>query len=258
MTGMAIDIKGLAIVYGEHVVMEHLDLEVEDGDFLCLLGPSGCGKSTLLRILGGLAKADGRIRVLGESPQASWQNLAYVFQTPRLVRWRNALDNVALGLELRGLPGTKKDHRARAEGYLTHLGLEDLGRRPAHFLSGGEQQRVAIARALAVQPRILLMDEPFSALDVHTRGQLRAEIVSIWQKSGLTIVFVTHDIDEAITIGSKVAVLSSKPTHLLSLLPIELSHPRTLSSPECVRYRSRIVEHFGGKTVLDDAPAVSG
>ncbi|HEX2029917.1 MAG TPA: ABC transporter ATP-binding protein [Actinomycetota bacterium] len=257
MTGMAIELEGLSIVFGRDVVMQDLDLRVEEGEFLCLLGPSGCGKSTLLRILGGLAKADGRVRVLGEPPQSSWQHLAYVFQTPRLVRWRNAMDNVALGLELRGIPGTRKEHRASAEAYLAQLGLEDLAGRPAHVLSGGEQQRVAIARALAVQPRILLMDEPFSALDVHTRGQLRAEIVSIWQKSGLTIVFVTHDIDEAVTIGSKVAVLSSKPTRLLSLLPIELSHPRSRSSPEFVRYRSRIVEHFGGKTVLDEAPAVS-
>ena len=258
MTGPAIEIEGLSIVFGEDVVMERLDLRVEDGDFLCLLGPSGCGKSTLLRILGGLAKAEGRVRVLGEPPQTSWQHLAYVFQTPRLARWRNAMDNVALGLELRGMPGTKNEHRERAEGYLAQLGLAELARRPAHVLSGGEQQRVAIARALAVQPRILLMDEPFSALDVHTRGQLRAEIVSIWQKSGLTIVFVTHDIDEAITIAGKVAVLSSKPTRLLSLLPIELSHPRTLSSPESVQYRTRIVDHFGGKSLLDQAPAASG
>lgn len=258
MTGTAIEIEDLSIVFGKDVVMERLDLRVEDGDFLCLLGPSGCGKSTLLRILGGLAKADGRVRVLGEPPQTSWQHLAYVFQTPRLARWRNAMDNVALGLELRGMPGTKKEHREKAEGYLAQLGLAELGRRPAHVLSGGEQQRVAIARALAVQPRILLMDEPFSALDVHTRGQLRAEIVSIWQKSGLTIVFVTHDIDEAITIAGKVAVLSSKPTRLLSLLPIELSHPRTLSSPECVQYRTRIVEHFGGRTLLDQTRAASG
>jgi ABC-type nitrate/sulfonate/bicarbonate transport system ATPase subunit len=256
-SGHAVDIEGLSLAYGSHTIIEHLDLTLEPGEFLCLLGPSGCGKSTLLRILGDLAHAGGGVRVLGEPPRSAWRHIAYVFQNPRLVRWRNAVDNVTLGMELRGVEGSRRHLRQQALRHLERVHLGDLSARAAHLLSGGEQQRVAIARALAVEPRLLLMDEPFSALDVQTRAQLRAQLVSLWQETGLTIVFVTHDVDEALVLGSQVAVLSKKPTRLLSLLPIDVPHPRHLDSRELAGYRSQIVEQFGDQGELREVTVES-
>lgn len=247
----SIEFRDLSICFGENPVLENLNLTVSPGEFVCLLGPSGCGKSTMLRILGDLVRAEGTVLVLGEPASQVYERLSYVFQSPRLVSWRDALDNVVLGMQLRGMEGRKRDLRRRAAPFLDLVSLSDAKHRPAHVLSGGEQQRVAIARALAVQPELLLMDEPFSALDVKTRAQLREEIVSIWRQTGLTIVFVTHDVEEALTIASRVVVLSGKPTKVLADVSVDMEHPRRGDDPEFKRQREAIVEFLGGQVRLD-------
>jgi len=253
MNGHAVEVVDLGVTYGSSTVLDSVGLDIDPGDFLCLLGPSGCGKSTLLRIIGDLAPyTSGEVRVDGEPPTKAWDRLAYVFQAPRLVPWRNALDNVVLGMQFRKMDGSKRVLREQALEAMRVVGIEDLAHKPAHVLSGGEQQRVAIARALAVRPEILLMDEPFSALDVQTRRQLRAEMVSLWRRTGLTIVFVTHDVDEAIIVGSRIVVFSPKPTRILDDLTVDLAHPADPLSPAFQELRQRIVARFADSDALEE------
>lgn len=246
MSDYAIRCRGLGLELGGQTIYESLDFNVRDGEFLCILGPSGCGKSTLLRVVGDLLEVDaGSVEVLGRPPRDAWQHLAYVFQSPRLVPWRDAVGNVVLGMQLRFDAMEKRDMEARARELLDLVGLGADLRKYPRALSGSERQRVAIARALSVEPRIILMDEPFSALDINTRRRMRAEIVSIWQRTGKTIVFVTHDVDEALVLADRVLLLSGKPTRVLETLGIDESRPRDLdASPELRAHRDRLHARF--------------
>ena len=193
-----ITFDNVGVSFGEERIYDRLSFDVRRGEFVCILGPSGCGKSTSLRLIGGLLDVDaGRITVDGRAPQDAWPEIAFVFQSPRLVPWRTALDNVLLGAQLRFGGGDKDRRRARANELLALVGLAGDTRKYPSMLSGGERQRVAIARALSVDPKIVLMDEPFSALDPNMRSRMRVEMERIWIETGKTVVFVTHDIDEA-------------------------------------------------------------
>jgi NitT/TauT family transport system ATP-binding protein len=228
------------------IVLDDISFDVRSGEFICLLGPSGCGKSTTLRLMGDLLQADeGTIEVLGRPPSASWHELSYVFQSPRLLPWRTALDNVCLGMELRGTGGSKAQRQARAREHLDRAGLgADVEKYPG-ALSGGERQRVSIARALAVDPSIILMDEPFSALDVRTKRSLREEILGIWQQTGKTIVFVTHDIDEALYLADTVVIFSDKPTRIVRRVEIAEERPRRIDDKPALRTcRAEVRELF--------------
>jgi NitT/TauT family transport system ATP-binding protein len=215
--------------FGPETIFQDLSLSIGRGEFVCILGPSGCGKSTALRLIGDLLRPEsGSITVEGRDPRETWERLAFVFQSPRLAPWRTALDNVLLGMELRGGRRDREQMLARAIEALDLVGLtNDAGKYP-RMLSGGEKQRVALARALAVEPQIILMDEPFSALDPNTRQRLRTEIVSIWQKTGKTIVFVTHDVDEALVLADRILLLSKKPTRIIETVTLEAPRPRSL------------------------------
>jgi NitT/TauT family transport system ATP-binding protein len=233
--------------FSTDTVLDGVSFEVGAGEFVCLLGPSGCGKSTTLRIAGNLlTNYEGSVRVQGLQPADAWPKLAYVFQSPRLVPWRTALSNVMLGMELRHSRLSKKDIRARALEKLTVVGLQnDVDKYPA-ILSGGERQRVSIARALAVEPEIILMDEPLSALDAMTKGQLRDEIVRIWHQTGKTIVFVTHDVDEALHLADKLVVFSNKPTSILEQFDVTAPRPRRVESDsELQGIKRRILDQLG-------------
>ncbi len=201
-----IEVRDLVVRFGERAIVDGLTFTVEPGEFLCVLGPSGSGKTTLLRVIGGLLRpTSGEVRVAGEPAERAWPRCAFVFQAPRLVPWRTALDNVRLGQELR------MGHANGSAGrYLEMVGLADLAGRYPAMLSGGERQRVALARALAVEPEVILMDEPFSALDADTRGRLRDEVVRIWRAERRTIVFVTHDVAEADALATR-RLLLRKP-----------------------------------------------
>ncbi len=244
-----IALENVSIAFGPEVIYDRLSFSVVDGEFLCILGPSGCGKSTLLRVVGDLLGVDtGSVMVAGAPAAESWQEIAYVFQSPRLLPWRNAEENVILGQQLRfGSKRSRADMREKAAALLDLVGLgRDTHKSPA-MLSGGERQRVSIARALAVDPRIVLMDEPFSALDVHTRRRMRTEIIEIWKKTGKTIVFVTHEIDEALELGDRIVVLSAKPTRMLETVEIKTARPRNPNSAELQAARSRL-KHLLGVT----------
>ena len=244
--GPVVRFDEVTVRFGDETIYDRLSFDVEAGEFLCILGPSGCGKSTSLRLMGDLlAIQGGRVEIEGRTPAEAWDRLAYVFQSPRLVPWRTALGNVALGMDLRfdGMTGAEK---AAAAGQLLDLvGLAADARKFPAMLSGGERQRVAIARALSVEPDIILMDEPFSALDLNTRRRMRQEIIRIWRETGKTIVFVTHDIDEALVLADRILLLSNKPTSVLDILEIDEARPRDIgSTPSLREQRDELVRLF--------------
>jgi NitT/TauT family transport system ATP-binding protein len=242
-----IEFEKVSFSFGGEKIYDRIDFAVAKGSFVCILGPSGCGKSTSLRLMGDLLPfSEGRVTVAGRHPHEAWQEIAYVFQSPRLVPWRNALQNVTLAAELRFGRGSKLEREAKARDLLTLVGLErDMQKYPA-ALSGGERQRVSIARALAVDPEIILMDEPFSALDINTRKRLRAELIGIWQRTQKTIVFVTHDVDEALVLADEIIVLSAKPTRVLETIKVTAPRPRDVDeSPALKQQRSDLFRLFG-------------
>lgn len=209
---------------GRTVVLKDFHLEIADGEFVAIVGASGVGKSTLLRVVAGLVKPTSGI-VTRDSPERPGRRpYAMVFQDARLLPWRRVVKNVEFGLEGLGLSGEEK--RRRALEALTLVGLADKADRWPHQLSGGQRQRVAIARALAVDPDLLMMDEPFGALDAITRQSLQDELVDLWQRTGKTILFVTHDIEEAVYLADRVVLLAGSPAGVRSADRIAAVRPR--------------------------------
>jgi NitT/TauT family transport system ATP-binding protein len=205
-----------------------VDLDIAAGEFVSLIGPSGCGKSTLLRVIADLVPPSaGEVLVAGKSPARARLDHDYgmVFQAPVLFDWRTVEENVRLPLEVLRRPAAWSAERARA--MLQLVGLEGFERHRPYELSGGMQQRVAIARALSFEPRILLMDEPFGALDEMTRERLNDEVLRIWHQTGTTVVFVTHSIPEAVYLSSRVVVMSARPGRIAAVIEIDLPRPRT-------------------------------
>jgi NitT/TauT family transport system ATP-binding protein len=226
--------------------VDGITLDIAAGEFVALVGPSGSGKTTLLDLLGGLSTpTSGSILVDGRPVNGPGLDRAVVFQQYALFPWRTALGNVEFGLEAKGLPRRKR--QAVAREYLDLVGLSSFADRYPHELSGGMKQRVAIARSLAYEPGILLMDEPFAALDAQTREQLQDELLRIWAQTGKTIVFITHAIDEAVYLGQRVVVLSPRPGRVTAVVDIDLGDRAALagdhdlrSDPRFVAYRHRI------------------
>ncbi|HEX7172648.1 MAG TPA: ABC transporter ATP-binding protein [Candidatus Limnocylindria bacterium] len=214
-----------------------IDLEIHGGEFVSLIGPSGCGKSTLLRIIGDLTgPTGGTVEVNGKPAARARRDRDYgmVFQAPVLFDWRSIQANVELPLEITGLSGNER--RERAARMLDLVELGDFGRHHPWQLSGGMQQRAAIARALALEPRLLLMDEPFGALDEMTRERMNDELLRIWERTRTTIVFVTHSIPEAVFLSSRVVVMSARPGRITDVIEVDLERPRTEASRETERY----------------------
>ena len=209
--------------------LEHVSLDVKKGEFISLVGPSGCGKTTLLRMISNLEEpTDGEIHVMGMTPREVrlQQKFGIVFQQPVLFDWRTVKKNIELPLEI--MYYSKKDRSDRADEMLKLVGLSDFAGRYPRELSGGMQQRVNIARAFAIRPEILLMDEPFSALDEFTKEKLHEDLLRIWRKTNKTIIFVTHNIAESVFLSDRVCVLSPHPGRLSAIVDIDLPRPRTL------------------------------
>ena len=208
-------------------VLDGLDLDVADGEALCVLGPSGCGKTTLLRAIHGLLRLDaGRVVMDGAPVERPRRDVAMVFQHFGLFPWRSAAANVAYGMELAGVPD--RERRERTARYVELVGLAGFERSYPYQLSGGMQQRVGLARALAMEPRVLLMDEPFGALDAQTRETLQDELLRIWERAPRTMVFITHSIEEAIALGDRVIVLSARPAAIREVVAVDIPRPRTV------------------------------
>jgi NitT/TauT family transport system ATP-binding protein len=212
----------------DFLAVSDVTLDVAESELVSLVGPSGCGKTTVLKMLAGLHKPDGGTLTIGnaEAPFDPGRDVGMVFQQALLLNWRNIIDNVLLPAEIVGLP--MKAARERAGDLLRMVGLAGFEAKYPRELSGGMQQRAAIARAFIHDPKLILMDEPFGALDALTREQMNLEVLRIWQQSRKTIIFVTHDIQEAVFLASHCAVLTARPARMARFLPIELSYPRDL------------------------------
>jgi len=228
-------------------VLADIDLQIAPGEFFVIVGPSGCGKTTLLRILQGLARpTSGRALVGGREVLGPGTDRGFVFQNDALYPWRNVTRNVGFGLELQG--GDKREAAARTQAMIDLVGLRGFETYYPHELSGGMRQRVNLARALAIKPAILLMDEPFAALDALTRETMQQELLRIAAAAGTTVVFITHQIDEAILLGDRVAVFSPRPGRLKEILPIELKRPREAGVKQSAAFQayvSRIAQLIG-------------
>ncbi|MCC6175435.1 MAG: ABC transporter ATP-binding protein [Chloroflexi bacterium] len=232
------------------VALEDISFEVHEGQFVSLVGPSGCGKSTLLRTIAGLgAVTQGTLIVEGLPPKQARHDradIAFVFQDANLMPWRNVVGNVELPLELRGVP--KAERRTMALAALETVGLVDSARSYPRELSGGMRMRVSLARALAAQPRLLLMDEPFGALDEITRQRLNGELLSICALAGWTVVFVTHNVFEAVYLSSRILVMSAQPGRIIAEVPVDLPYPRVpeiRTAPEYTRIVGEVIGLLG-------------
>ena len=264
---VAIHELGKTFESGESVTtaLTGIDLTIRPGEFVSLIGPSGCGKSTLLRIIGDLTRpTSGSIEVNGKPADRARRDRDYgmVFQAPVLFDWRTIEANVGLPLEIIDMP---KDRRAnRIADMLALVELGDFARHHPWQLSGGMQQRAAIARALAFEPRLLLMDEPFGALDEMTRERMNTELLRIWEQTGTTIVFVTHSIPEAVFLSSRIVVMSARPGRITRIIDVDLPRPRSDTTRELETYFELITEvreslkAGGGHGAPDELPAAAG
>ncbi|MBM3548044.1 MAG: ABC transporter ATP-binding protein [Alphaproteobacteria bacterium] len=226
--------------------LEPIDLAVADNDFITILGPSGCGKSTLLRIVAGLdAPSTGRVLLDGQPVAGPGPDRGMVFQSYTLFPWLTVERNIRFGLREKGVPEARQ--REIAASFIARVGLEGFENHFPKMLSGGMQQRTAIARALANDPKILLLDEPFGALDNQTRGLMQELLLGIWENDRKTVLFVTHDIEEAIFMASRVVVMSARPGRIKADVAIDLPHPRPYTlktSPEFSAYKARLTEEI--------------
>jgi len=262
-----LEIRSLRKTYGgqgrQVEALGDITLTVDDGQFVCVVGPSGCGKTTLLRCLGGLLEpTSGEVRVSGRPVTGPPDGVAIVFQEygRSLFPWLRVAENVELPLKSKGID--KAERRQLVDESLNAVSLADAGKAYPWQLSGGMQQRVAIARAIAFQPKVMLMDEPFAAVDAQTRADLEDLVRMVWKRFGITMLFVTHDIDEAVYLGERVVMLSSSPTHVLENLEVDLPSERdqlkTRSDPRFVELRShvyaRIQEAKGAGVLRETAP----
>lgn len=231
----------------ETTVLDDVSLDIEKGEFICLLGPSGCGKSTLLNALAGFEQVNsGSVQIDGKEVKKPSEKNITIFQNYGLLPWRNVLKNVELGLESKKIP--KEERRKIAEEYIELVGLKGFEKRHPRQLSGGQQQRVAIARGLAVNPDIIFMDEPLGALDAITRMKLQDDILKISREEKKTIIFVTHDIEEAVFLADRIVVMMANPGRIKSIVKVPLGNNRNRTGNNFLYVRDKIFELFNMKT----------
>jgi NitT/TauT family transport system ATP-binding protein len=254
----AVQARGLSFAYpdGREPVIEDVSLTVAPGEFVVLIGANGTGKSTLLRVLGGLlVPTAGSVAIDGRAITDPDPGVGFVFQEPRLLPWRSVLDNVAFPLELAGW--TRVQREARARGALRQVGLAGVDHDRPHQLSGGMRQRAAIARALVLEPAVLLLDEPFSALDALTRERFNVQLQAVWRETGTSIVLVTHSIPEAVFLADRILVLAGRPGRVVGDVADPLAHPRKLSDLDA-DLASATAARVRALLALDDEAAAAG
>ena len=247
---MALEIKNLCKRFDndEEPTLQNVNLRIEKGDFVCVVGVSGCGKSTLLNMIAGLDKpTEGEILLEGKPVTGPGAERTVMFQEHGLYPWLNVIDNVKFGMQLNGV--SKEVQQERAEYYLNMVNLWEYRDYPIHQISGGMRQRTALARALTMDSDILLMDEPFSALDKQTSNRLREELQNIWMETRKTIFFITHSVEEAIYLSNRVVVLSPEQKGIREIVDNTLERPRHVYSPEFVEMRHHILDEVRGGAV---------
>lgn len=243
----AIEFGGVARRFGDVTAIENVDLRVPKGGFTVLIGPSGCGKSTLLSLAAGLDKpSEGFVTLLGREVTGPSRDTALIFQDHNLFPWMTTAENVAYGLRSRGMG--RRAARDRARELLTQVGLADYADKPPKALSGGMRQRVALVRAFAIEPKVLLMDEPFGALDHQTRLFMQAYLLSTWKDSGATVVMVTHDLDEALLLADRLVLFTGSPGRIADSIDIDMPRPRQRHDPALRALARRLEEHLAAAT----------
>jgi NitT/TauT family transport system ATP-binding protein len=230
----SIRVRGLSKRYGELTVFADVDLELRSREIVALVGPSGCGKTTLLRCIDGLLPCEGEITIDNQRVTEPPEGVAMVFQHFGLFPWKTVYDNVAYGLRMAG--ASASEIAARVPGFISLVGLAGFEHAYPYQISGGMQQRCGLARALAIEPNVLLMDEPFAAVDAQTREILQFELLRIWEKQPTTMLFVTHSIEEAVLMGDRVVVLKGRPSHVDQDIAIDLPRPRSRDTLSLPRY----------------------
>lgn len=222
-------IEGITMSFGDFTAVREVDIRVGDGEFLAIVGPTGCGKSTILNAVAGLlTPAQGRIAIDGKPVKGVQESVGYLFQQDALLPWKTALQNIELGLRFRGVAAAEREDKARR--WLAKVGLAGFEARYPHQLSGGQRKRVQMAQALIVEPKVILMDEPFSALDIHTRHLMQNELLRLWQEQRRSVMLITHDLEEAIALGDRVVVLSAGPSsRVVESFRVPLDRPRDVA-----------------------------
>lgn len=248
---MSVVIKNLSKKFdnSEKSTLNNINLEIKQGEFVCIVGASGCGKTTLLNLVAGLeTPTEGEIIVDGKPVTKPGADRTVMFQEHGLYPWLNVIENVKFGLKLAKV--SKEEQEEKAMHYLKMVGLEEYRDYPIHQISGGMKQRVALARALTMDSKVLLMDEPFSALDKQTSNQLREELQRIWLETKKTVLFITHSVEESVYLADRVVVLSPKTGSVSDIISINLDRPRTVYSPEFVELRHKILDEVKGENTL--------
>ena len=236
-----VKVNHLTKKFGDLLVLNDMSFDVEDGDLLCVVGPTGCGKTTFLNSLTKIYDiTDGEILLNGEQVDPKKQNIAYIFQGDSTMPWLTVEENVRFGLDIKKIPETRK--KEQVDKYLEIVGLSKYRKYYPKQLSASMLQRVSIARAFATEPELLLMDEPYGQLDIELRFKLEDELVKLWQMTGTTVLFITHNIEEAVYLGNKIMVLTNKPTTVKKTLINELPRPRDIAAPEFVKLRNEVTE----------------
>ncbi|MBN1431413.1 MAG: ABC transporter ATP-binding protein [Methanomicrobiaceae archaeon] len=246
----AVDIEKLGRIFTKEgdgsvavTALDNINLHIEDKEFVCLVGPSGCGKTTLLRIIAGLDfPTSGSVSLDGKPVEGPDPERGMVFQEYSLFPWLRISDNIGFGLEMKGY--SREDKKKIVDEYLDLVNLEGFGMSYPHELSGGMRQRVAIARALANDPKVLLMDEPFGALDAQTRNMMQRELLEIWEKTRKTIIFVTHSVDEAVFLADRIVVLSPRPGRIKDIIDVNLPRIRERTDPDFANLRRHVLSHM--------------
>ncbi|MBW7572370.1 ABC transporter ATP-binding protein [Caproiciproducens faecalis] len=238
---LKVEVKGLTKRFGDLLVLDDLNFNIRKGEFVCVVGPTGCGKTTFLNCLTRIhMPSEGDLYIDGVPADPRKHNISFVFQEPSSLPWMTVEDNIAYGLKIKKLPQAEIDRRVNR--ILDLMGLQEVRKVYPGELSVSAEQRVIIGRSFAMEPDLLLMDEPYGQMDVKVRFYLEDEVIRLWRELGSTVVFITHNIEEAVYVAERVIILSNKPAHIKEELKIDLPHPRNIADPKFIEYRNYITD----------------
>jgi sulfonate transport system ATP-binding protein len=243
MSNNKIEVKNLTKHFGDLHVLDDINFNIKKGEFICIVGPTGCGKTTFLNLLTRIyMPSKGDLYIDGELADPRKHNLAFVFQEPSAVPWKTVEQNLKFGLELKKIP--KKEIDSRVENIINLMGLQEFRNSYPHQLSVSTEQRIIIGRAFVMNPDLLLMDEPYGQMDIKLRFYLEDEVIKLWKATGSTVVFITHNIEEALYLAERILILTNKPTTIKEELKIDLPRPRDITSPEFIKIRNYVTEQI--------------